>query len=61
MRCEHDWKHVGGCQCWNETTNRERGYECSRPVHECSKCGASDYGKNEDADRQCERCNGRKQ
>ena len=34
MPCDHDWKFTGGCQCWNETDTRERGYCCSRPVQD---------------------------
>lgn len=53
--CEHEWVHTGGCQCWNERTQNLPGV-CSRPVHECSKCGVSDFGMSDAADRECERC-----
>lgn len=44
----HDWKFVGGTNacCDGDPHN----CECSVPVHECTKCGASDYGDNDEAD-----------
>lgn len=48
LGCEaaHDWRHVGGC-------NASCGPDCacSVPVHACSRCGESDYGNNDEADR----------
>lgn len=42
----HSFKHIGGC---NAGCNDWCG--CSVPVNECTKCGDSDYGQNDDADR----------
>lgn len=42
----HDWKHVGGR---NAACGDPYGCTCSIPVHECTKCGDSDYGDNAEA------------
>lgn len=46
LGCEarHDMRLAGGCNagCGPDC-------ECSVPVYECSRCGDSDYGDNEDA------------
>jgi hypothetical protein len=40
----HDWHSLGGCNagCSPDCC-------CSVPVHECRRCGDSDYGDNADA------------
>lgn len=56
-KCEHEWRHAGGCQCPHEKQDgRVPGYFCSRVVHECVKCGASDFGQSETAEKECKRC-----
>ena len=40
----HDWQSIGGCNCGCPDGS------CSVPVHECTRCGDCDYGKNDDAD-----------
>ena len=40
----HDWTSIGGA---NAGCNQDCG--CSVPVFECRRCGASDYGVNEQA------------
>lgn len=55
-KCEHTWVHSGSSQCPEETGPQVRGYFCSRPVHECSKCGACDFGRSEAAERECRQC-----
>lgn len=44
--CEggHEMKHIGGCNagCHHHCS-------CSVPVHTCVRCGACDYGDNEEA------------
>ena len=46
--CEagHDMRHVGGANagCGD-------GCCCSVPVHACTRCGDSDYGENDEAER----------
>jgi hypothetical protein len=40
---QHDMKHMGGRNCGCENGG------CSVPVHVCSRCGACDYGENDEA------------
>lgn len=47
----HDMQSVGGVNC-----GCHEYAACSVPVHECTRCGVSDYGKNEDADEQRRSC-----
>ncbi len=42
----HDWKHIGGT---NAGCPRGDDCVCSVPVHECTRCGDSDYGVNDEA------------
>lgn len=52
----HDWISIGGS---NAGCNPE--CSCSVPVFECIRCGASDYGFNDEARvviRDCEHING---
>lgn len=51
--CAHIWRFVGGCNC------DCHDYGCSVPVHECERCGVSDYGQNHDADDKRRRCKGK--
>lgn len=41
----HDWVFQGGCNA-----GCSQCCACSVPVHECSRCGDCDYGKNVEAD-----------
>jgi hypothetical protein len=47
----HDWRHIGG-----RNAGCERGCCCSIPVHECTVCGDSDYGDNEEARTKIKAC-----
>lgn len=55
-KCNHKWRHAGGCQCPSEVGPQVRGYFCSRAVFECSKCGESDYGESREAVAECSKC-----
>jgi hypothetical protein len=47
LGCEngHDWKSVGGANA-----GCGKNCSCSVPVHECTRCGDSDYGQNDEAE-----------
>lgn len=47
----HDWKHIGG-----RNAGCCRDCYCSVPVHECQRCGDSDYGDNAEAALKMEEC-----
>lgn len=47
----HDWYSVGGK---NAGCSKDCG--CSVPVHVCTRCGDSDYGDNDEADRTVGAC-----
>lgn len=40
----HTWVSIGGCNCGCFETSA-----CSVPIHECTVCGTSDYGENDEA------------
>lgn len=46
----HEWICVGGTNCGCPDGS------CSVPVRECSRCGACDYGDNDDASLIRKRC-----
>lgn len=41
----HKWKFVGGCNA-----GCDKDCSCSVSVHQCRRCGISDYGANDEAD-----------
>lgn len=41
----HDWQSIGGCNA-----GCDDDCACSVPVHECTRCGDCDYGKNDEAE-----------